>query len=175
MSAISELSTLSKTRAEPGRRENLAAYLFLAPWLVGLVLITVGPMLASLYLSFTDYNLLQAPTWIGLENYARMFADDRGCTTRSRVTFIYVLVSVPLQLALALLLAVLLDRGLRGLAFYRSVFYLPSLLGAQRRDRRSCGGRSSAPTGWSTSVLGVVRRSTGTELDLRPGVRRCGR
>jgi multiple sugar transport system permease protein len=129
MSAISELSTLSKTRAEPAKRENLAAYLFLAPWLVGLVLITVGPMVASLYLAFTDYNLLEAPTWIGVENFARMFADER-LHNSLRVTFIYVLVSVPLQLALALLLAVVLDRGLRGMAFYRSVFYLPSLLGS---------------------------------------------
>ena len=129
MSAISELSTLSKTRAEPAQRENLAAYLFLAPWLVGLVLITVGPMLASLYLAFTDYNLLEAPTWIGVENFTRMFADER-LHNSLRVTFIYVLVSVPLQLALALLLAVVLDRGLRGMAFYRSVFYLPSLLGS---------------------------------------------
>jgi multiple sugar transport system permease protein len=129
MSAISELSTLSKTRAEPARRENLAAYLFLAPWLVGLVLITIGPMLASLYLAFTDYNLLEAPTWIGVENFTRMLADER-LHNSLRVTFVYVLVSVPLQLALALLLAVVLDRGLRGMAFYRSVFYLPSLLGS---------------------------------------------
>jgi multiple sugar transport system permease protein len=101
----------------------------LTPWLLGLLLITVGPMLASLYLSFTDYNLIQAPQWIGLDNFVRMLSDQR-LHNSLRVTFSYVLVSVPLQLALALLLAVVLDRGVRGMAFYRSVFYLPSLLGS---------------------------------------------
>jgi multiple sugar transport system permease protein len=85
-------------------------------------------MLISLYLSFTDYNLLQAPNFIGLDNFIRMFEDTRLLNSL-RVTFIYVLVGVPLQLAVALLIAMVLDRGIRGLPFYRSVFYLPSLLG----------------------------------------------
>src|SRR5690606_31993564 len=91
--------------------------------------ITAGPLVASLYLSFTDYDLLTDPGWIGLENYRAML-DDPRLMNSLRVTFTYVGVSVPLQLVLALLLAVVLDRGLRGLALYRSVFYLPSLLGA---------------------------------------------
>ncbi|WBQ06190.1 carbohydrate ABC transporter permease [Kribbella sp. CA-293567] len=111
------------------KKDNVAAYLFLAPWLTGLFVITVGPMLASLYLAFTDYNLIQAPEWIGFENFTRMLSDER-LHNSLRVTFTYVLVSVPLQLALALLLAVVLDRGVRGMAFYRSIFYLPSLLGS---------------------------------------------
>jgi multiple sugar transport system permease protein len=111
------------------KKENVAAYLFLTPWLIGLFVITVGPMLASLYLAFTDYNLIQAPEWIGFENFTRMLSDQR-LHNSLRVTFTYVLVSVPLQLALALLLAVVLDRGVRGMAFYRSIFYLPSLLGS---------------------------------------------
>jgi len=111
------------------RRDNLTAYLFLSPWLLGLFLITIGPMIASLYLAFTDYNLIQAPQWIGLENFSRMLSDER-LHNSLRVTFTYVFVSVPLQLAIALLLAVVLDRGVRGMAFYRSVFYLPSLLGS---------------------------------------------
>ncbi|MGM1058300.1 carbohydrate ABC transporter permease [Saccharothrix sp. Mg75] len=109
------------------RRDGRAAYLFLAPWLVGMVTITLGPVLASLYLSFTDYSLLRPPRWTGLDNYARMLGDDRLLTSLG-VTFRYVFVSVPLQLAAALALALLLDRGVRGLAFYRSVYYLPSLL-----------------------------------------------
>ncbi|GAB3945071.1 sugar ABC transporter permease [Kribbella albertanoniae] len=111
------------------RRDNLTAYLFLSPWLLGLFLITIGPMIASLYLAFTDYNLIQAPEWVGLENFTRMLSDER-LHNSLRVTFTYVFVSVPLQLAIALLLAVVLDRGVRGMAFYRSVFYLPSLLGS---------------------------------------------
>lgn len=104
------------------------AALFLAPWFLGLALITIGPMAASAYLSFTDFSLLEAPNWIGLENYTRML-DDARLHKSLVVTFTYVLTAVPLQLLLALALAMLLDRGMRGLAFYRSVFYLPSLLG----------------------------------------------
>lgn len=135
MSALGELSkmkrrTVPKSAAEKkdDRRDNKAAYIFLLPWLIGLLFITVGPMLASLYLSFTDYNLLQAPNWTGLDNFARMLRDTRLHNSLG-VTFTYVLVGVPIQLAVALLIALVLDKGIRGLPFYRSVFYLPSLLG----------------------------------------------
>nr|WP_241474712.1 sugar ABC transporter permease [Nocardiopsis xinjiangensis] len=101
---------------------------FLGPWLLGLFLITAGPLAASLYFSFTDYNLIGEHDWVGVENYTRMLGDTR-LHSALWVTFVYVFVSVPLQLAAALALAMLLDRGLRGLAFYRSVYYLPSLLG----------------------------------------------
>jgi multiple sugar transport system permease protein len=112
-----------------GRREARAAYLFLAPWFLGLIVITVVPIVASLYLSFTDYSMLQSPKWIGLDNYTKMFTGDPRFLTSLKVTTIYVFVSVPLQLAFALLLALALDSGLRGLSFYRSIYYLPSLLG----------------------------------------------
>ncbi|MCA2227596.1 carbohydrate ABC transporter permease [Nonomuraea aurantiaca] len=111
------------------RREARTAYLFLAPWFLGLLVITVGPILASLYLSFTDFNMLETAKWIGLDNYAKMFTEDTRFLTSLKVTTIYVVVSVPLQLAFALGLALALDRGLRGLSFYRSIYYLPSLLG----------------------------------------------
>ena len=91
--------------------------------------ITLGPMIASLALSFTDYNFLGRSNWIGFDNFARMFLDDPRFMTSLGVTFWYVIVSVPLQLAFALLIALVLNQGLRGLAFYRSVYYLPSLLG----------------------------------------------
>ncbi|WP_432507258.1 carbohydrate ABC transporter permease [Kineococcus arenarius] len=118
-----------KGQQATGTRDTKIAYLFLLPWFAGLFLITIGPMIASLYLSFTDYNLIQAPEWIGLENFQRMLSDDR-LHNSLKVTFLYVFVSVPLQLGLALALAVFLDRGLRGLAIYRSIYYLPSLLGS---------------------------------------------
>jgi len=134
MSALGELRRVAKGGAaapstKASRKENRAAYLFLLPWLVGLAGITIGPMIASLVLSFTKYNLIQAPKFNGFANFTRMLTDERFHKALG-VTFAYVLVSVPLQLALALALAVLLDRGLRGLAIYRSVFYLPSLLGS---------------------------------------------
>ncbi|GGN45823.1 multiple sugar transport system permease protein [Actinoplanes campanulatus] len=119
------MSTLGSAR----KRDNKAAYLFLLPWFAGLVLITAGPVTASLVLGFTDYNLIQPPEFNGLENITRMLGDQRLHHALG-VTFKYVLISVPLQLAAALGLAMLLDRGMRGLAFYRSAFYLPSLLGS---------------------------------------------
>lgn len=138
MSVISELSQLkvargktplerAQQRKENGR-DNKAAYLFLIPWFIGLTVITIGPMIASLYLSFTDYNLLQAPKWIGANNYVEMLGDDR-LHHSLQVTLIYVFVGVPVQLVFALIIALLLDRGMRGLPFYRSIFYLPSMIG----------------------------------------------
>jgi multiple sugar transport system permease protein len=110
------------------RLEERAAWQFLLPWFVGMLLITIGPMIASLYFSFTDYNLLRAPSWVGLENFEQMLTDTRLHKSLG-VTFAYVLIGVPALLVVALSLAMLLNRGIRGLAFYRSVFYLPSLLG----------------------------------------------
>jgi len=118
------------TLATPRRWASLAPWLFLTPWLIGLLAITLGPMLASLYLSFTDYNLLGEATWVGFDNYVRMFTDDPKFFSALTVTLHYVLLSVPLQLAFALAIAVVLNQGLAGLAFYRSVYYLPSLLGS---------------------------------------------
>src|SRR5919112_1701366 len=139
MSVISELSHIHvdhpksaearRAQRKAAGRDNKAGYLFLLPWLIGLFVITIGPLLASLYLSFTEYSLIESPTWIGLENYVRMIGDAR-LHQSLQVTFIYVLVSVPLQLALALAVAMLLNQGMRALPIYRSVFYLPSMLGA---------------------------------------------
>lgn len=115
-------------RSRMKRAEERAAWSFLAPWVVGILAITVGPMAASLYFSFTDYNLLRAPEWLGLDNYIQMLTDTRLHTALG-VTFTYVLIGVPLLLVVALALALFLNKGVRGLPFYRSVYYLPSLLG----------------------------------------------
>jgi pectin-derived oligosaccharide transport system permease protein len=109
--------------------ENRAAYLFLLPWFLGIVGITIFPMLASLYLSFTDYDILSAPRWIGTQNYADL-VNDRRYHNAVIVTLKYVGWSVPLVLIFSLTIAVVLNRGLRGLAIYRSLFYIPSLIGA---------------------------------------------
>ena len=110
-------------------RQNGIAFLFLAPWFLGIVALTLGPILASAYLSLTSYDLFNAPIWIGLENYKRLLFEDGRYYQSLKVTFTYVFLSVPLKLAFALAVALLLNRGLAGLGFYRSVFYLPSLLG----------------------------------------------
>jgi multiple sugar transport system permease protein len=111
------------------RVENRAAYVFLTPWLVGIVGITALPMLASFYLSFTDYGVLGAPRWVGLDNYVRLFTADRRFIKSIWVTLTYVGWSVPLVLIFSLTIAVALNRGLAGLAIYRSLFYVPSLIG----------------------------------------------
>jgi len=116
-------------RQRPSERPGIA-YLFLSPWVLGALLLTIGPMLASLYLSFTDYDLFTSPGWVGWENYRNLFADDPRFLTAVWVTLKYVLISTPLKLAAALAVALLLNRPSRAQGFYRSAFYAPSLLGA---------------------------------------------
>src|SRR5690625_5189961 len=107
----------------------MVAYLFLLLWFVGLFALTIGPMISSLYLSFTDYDILTAPQWIGLGNYVKMFTADPHYMNALKVTFKYVFISVPIQLSFALFIAMLLNKGLKGLGLYRTVYYIPSLLG----------------------------------------------
>ncbi|TNB46169.1 sugar ABC transporter permease [Martelella lutilitoris] len=109
---------------------NLPGYLFLSPWLIGFLCLTLGPALVSLYLSFTDYDLLQSPHFVGAANYVRMMTEDPKFSAAMRVTFLFVALSVPLKLIFALAVAMALNRGLKGLTVYRAVFYLPSLLGS---------------------------------------------
>ncbi|MCL6445654.1 MAG: sugar ABC transporter permease [Alicyclobacillus sp.] len=102
--------------------------MFLAPWLVGLFGLTAIPMIASLYLSFTNYDMINAPHWIGIGNYLTMLHDPQYLTS-VRVTLTYVFFSVPFHLVVALLIALLLQKGIRGLPIYRAVYYVPSLFG----------------------------------------------
>jgi multiple sugar transport system permease protein len=111
------------------RKGRATGYLFLLPWFVGMFVFTAGPVIASLYLSFTNYNLIGAPSWIGWQNYLAMFQDPQWWDA-VRVTLVYVLLSVPLKLAVALLVALLLKRGLIGLGLFRAIYYIPSLLGS---------------------------------------------
>ena len=113
-----------------GLSRALVAYSFLIPWLIGFLGLTLGPTLASLYLSFTNFDLLQDPQVIGLANYQRIFTNDAKFWHSMQVTFMYVILAVPLKLAFALGLAMVLNRGIAGLPLYRALFYLPSLLGA---------------------------------------------
>jgi multiple sugar transport system permease protein len=129
-------------------RRNAAAYLFLTPWLLGFLVLTLYPMIYSLWLGFTDYDFTKpgATQWIGFGNYLKMFGPLFGLsqfTTSTgemiradpyylkslSVTFTYVFVSVPLKLIFALLVAMLMNQKLRGVPFYRAVYYIPTLLG----------------------------------------------
>ncbi len=120
---------LTKSRINPATKENLVAYVFMLPWLIGFFVFTVGPILISLYLSFTNYDLFTAPEWNGTANYERLLTRDSRFGTSLNVTATYVAVSVPLRLAFALAVAMVLNRGLAGLGLYRAIYYLPSLLG----------------------------------------------
>ncbi|MCL6444707.1 MAG: sugar ABC transporter permease [Alicyclobacillus sp.] len=108
---------------------NLAGYLFISPFLIGFITLTALPMVASLYLSFTDYSMLGAPNWLGMANYQKMFWGDDTYWQSVRVTLVYVLTSVPMRLICALLIAVLLDRVTAGAGLFRTVLYIPSLIG----------------------------------------------
>jgi multiple sugar transport system permease protein len=107
----------------------LTGYLFLLPWLIGFFGLYLGPILTSFYLSFTRYDLLTTPTWTGTENYINIFMNDYRMKDSIIVTLKYVFISVPLRLIFALFLAILLNQGLRFLSFYRTIYYIPSLLG----------------------------------------------
>lgn len=111
------------------RRENIVGYAFMTPWLLGFVFIIGGPVVVSLYLSFTDYAVIGKTEWVGAENYIKMVTADPRFWTSLRVTLIYLLVSVPLVQVFALFLATVLNRGIRGLPIYRALFYVPSLIG----------------------------------------------
>jgi multiple sugar transport system permease protein len=129
-------------------RRNAVAYLFLTPWLIGFFVLTLYPMLYSLGLSFTDYDFTQPDStqWIGLGNYQKMFGSLFGISEFTaangevmrvdpyymkslHVTLVYVFVSVPLKLFFALAVAMLMNQKLRGVPFYRAVYYIPTLLG----------------------------------------------
>jgi multiple sugar transport system permease protein len=108
-------------------REAIDAYVFMSPAILGLLLFFLGPMVVSFFLSFTEYDLLGSASWVGLENYRAMFADELFWKSL-RVSAIYSVVSVPLQLILGLLLAVLLNQKMRGVYFFRAIFYLPTVI-----------------------------------------------
>lgn len=111
------------------RIDNLAGYAFISPFIIGFLCFTVIPMGASLFLSFTSYDLFTPPKWVGLDNYKAMLADDDKYWGSLKVTFYYVLAGVPLRLAFALFIAVILNRAEKGVGIYRTLFYLPSIIG----------------------------------------------
>jgi multiple sugar transport system permease protein len=109
------------------RREARAGLLFVLPWLLSLLIFTTYPVLAAFYLSLTDYNVVQPPTWVGLQNYRTMLTADPAFWISVKNTAFYTLLAVPLGLAGSLALALLLNLRVRGLAVYRTLIYLPAL------------------------------------------------
>lgn len=112
------------------RREALTFYLFIAPWAVGFLVFGAGPIIASLVLSFTNYNIVSAPLFIGPANYHEMIVNDPLFTTSLFNTLYYTVIFVPGQIVVAFGVALLLNLHVRGVAVYRTFFYLPSIVPA---------------------------------------------
>lgn len=118
---------MKKAHIKPA--DNIAGYLMLAPWLFGFILMWLIPMGISIFYSFTDFNLLNTPSFVGLSNYIRAFTGDETFWQALKVTFVYVLVLVPLRMAFALFVAMLLNKKHKGLGLYRTLYYIPSIIG----------------------------------------------
>lgn len=110
-------------------KDNMAGYLMLAPWLLGFLGMWLIPMVISIYYSLTNFNLLNEPQFIGLDNYVRAFTQDKDFIQALKITFIYVIVLVPLRLIFALFVATLLNKKHKGLGLYRTFYYIPSIIG----------------------------------------------
>jgi multiple sugar transport system permease protein len=115
-------------RSTQARREALLFWLLIAPWIIGFILLTLGPMLASLYISLTRWDVLTAPQFIGLDNYIFILSRDSDFRQALKVTTIFAIVSIPLQLMVALGLAILLNEATRMVGLFRTLFYLPAVV-----------------------------------------------
>lgn len=117
-------------RSKKSSRLESTLFIFILPWLIGFLVFELYPLVSSLYYSFTKFRILDSPQFIGLGNYVEMFFEDPVFFKSVSVTLIYVLVSVPLKLAFALVVAVILSNKIKFASFFRTVYYIPSLLGS---------------------------------------------
>ncbi|AWB47095.1 ABC transporter permease [Paenibacillus sp. CAA11] len=107
----------------------MTGYAFISPFIIGFLAFTLIPMFVSLYLSFTSYNLFTPPRWVGLDNFEKMFTADPKYWNSVKVTFLYVVIGVPFRLMFALFIAMLLNTKSRMVGTYRTLYYLPSIIG----------------------------------------------
>jgi multiple sugar transport system permease protein len=126
--ALRDIDTARRRRLSAGRREALVGYLFLLPWAIGFVAFIAGPTVASLVLSITSYDLLNAPKFVGLANYQHLFSSDPLFWQSLLHTAHYAVIFVPGAVAGALLLAVYLNQRVRGISLFRAAFFAPSLV-----------------------------------------------
>jgi multiple sugar transport system permease protein len=108
-------------------KENLEGYLFISPWILGMIFFTIGPIIASIYISLTDWDTFTKPNFIGFENYIDL-AHDPKFWISLKVTFSFALFSVPLNLAGGLFAAMLLNQKVKGMKIFRTIFYLPAVV-----------------------------------------------
>jgi len=110
------------------RKEAWTGFLFTLPWLISLLVLTIYPILDTVYLSFTQYSVIESPVWIGLANYKDLFLNDTAIRPAVYNSLYYAMLSVPVGLVLSLGLALLLNMRAAGIGVYRTLFYLPSLV-----------------------------------------------
>ena len=110
------------------KRRGITGYLFITPWIIGFIVFTLIPILAVFLLSFTKYGVFDAPKWVGLANYGKIFTDDRLFKISLGNTLYYVLIRVPLGIVLGFLLALGLNAKIKGVTVYRALFYVPSIV-----------------------------------------------
>ncbi len=109
-------------------RDNSTGYLFIAPWLIGFLVFTAIPFVQSIYLSFTRYNIITPPKWVGLANYRMLLTGDDLFWKSALVTIRFAVISVPLAVIAGVTLAILLNQNVKGISVYRTIFYIPSIV-----------------------------------------------
>lgn len=117
-----------KTRMSPmAKREERYFYLCISPWIAGFLIFTAGPIVASLFFSFCNYDVVTPPNWIGIQNYKRLISDPLFWQSL-KVTSYFSLASVPLGIILSLIIAILLNQNIKGLTWFRTIYYMPSVI-----------------------------------------------
>jgi multiple sugar transport system permease protein len=122
------LPSKPKKRMSLTRREARTAYWLISPWIVGFLVFTLGPMVASLYFSFTKYSVIDPPKWAGFANFIDMFFNDYRFWLSLKVTIKYAIFAIPMGLVFGLLLALLLNTKVPGISVWRTVYYTPSVI-----------------------------------------------
>jgi multiple sugar transport system permease protein len=117
-----------KRKLSLSQREVIWAYLFISPWIIGFFIFTLGPMLASMFYSFTDYNIIDAPIWKGITNYRKIFFDDPLFWHALKVTLKFAVLALPLNLVIGFSIAVLLNQKIPGVTIWRTMYFLPSVI-----------------------------------------------
>lgn len=125
---MEHLSPRAPRASRQARREAIAFYLCISPWIVGFLTFVLGPMVASFWISFTEWDLLSPARWIGLRNYQRMVTRDPLFWQSLKVTTMYTAAYVPTELIGSLSIALLMNQRVRGISVFRTIFYLPSVL-----------------------------------------------
>ncbi|GAB3819648.1 ABC transporter permease subunit [Kribbella italica] len=125
--AVIGLAAYGALRKWPRADKTIAFWLFISPWLIGFLIFTVGPMLSSIYVSLTSWDLITPPEFVGVANYSEAFQDPRVAQA-IKVTLLYAVISVPLQTALAFAVSLLMNVDLPGIRLFRTIWYLPSLV-----------------------------------------------